>query len=441
MKKEGIYRVLALCVVAYGSLPGTGGERQSTSSETCHSNSDGSNQRRRTLTSMCKYSFKECTIRNRHELQSSVCGSNGRTYKNICLMERHSCNDVGSAITLEYRGPCRSGHVTKEGATRNKMNRDGVVLNDEIHRQQCRRLIRRGCRRSMKRGPVCSTNGRTYLNECAFWKEACNSHQYISIANKGACHVTTNSQEPFTETTVMLQTEVPAECLSTCKPGFAFVCGTDSATYMSECHLKKLACRSNIDVAVQHRGVCRPRLVPNVIPRKGGYTPDTTNSPGDSSDCGRCSDLGYRPVCGTDSLTYYSACILYEYSCKLNDDTLRIKHQGQCPTDTTWNCQRRCRRLGGKEVCGTDGRTYASECHLKRRSCNRENLNLTIAYRGSCIKPSVQDACQRKCFHRYEPVCGSDGVTYLNSCFLEAARCRNSVIELVSEGICQDTVS
>lgn len=239
----------------------------------------------------------------------------------------------------------------------------------------------------------------------------------------------------------MLQTEVPAECLSTCKPGFAFVCGTDSATYMSECHLKKLACRSNIDVAVQHRGVCRPRLVPNVIPRKGGYTPDTTNSPGDSSDCGRCSDLGYRPVCGTDSLTYYSACILYEYSCKLNDNTLRIKHQGQCPTDTTWNCQRRCRRFGGKEVCGTDGRTYASECHLKRRSCNRENLNLTIAYRGRCIKPSVQDACQRKCFHRYEPVCGSDGVTYLNSCFLEAARCRNSVIELVSEGICQDTVS
>lgn len=99
-------------------------------SGSCHSNSDGSNQRR-PLTSMCKYSFKECTIRNRHELQSKVCGSNGRTYKNICLMKRHSCSTVGRAITLEHRGPCRSG-VTKEGTTRNKMNRGNFSRTNRV---------------------------------------------------------------------------------------------------------------------------------------------------------------------------------------------------------------------------------------------------------------------------------------------------------------------
>lgn len=51
---------------------------------------------------------------------------------------------------------------------------------------------------------------------------------------------------------------LPAMCLSTCKPGYAFVCGTDGTTYMSDCHLKKLACRADIVISIRHRGVCQP---------------------------------------------------------------------------------------------------------------------------------------------------------------------------------------
>lgn len=34
-------------------------------------------------------------------------------------------------------------------------------------------------------------------------------------------------------------------------------------------------------------------------------------------------------------------------------------------------------------VCGSDGKTYKTECQLKKRACRRET-SLTVAYRGHC---------------------------------------------------------
>uniref|UniRef100_A0A8B9GIX3 Transmembrane protein with EGF like and two follistatin like domains 2 n=2 Tax=Archelosauria TaxID=1329799 RepID=A0A8B9GIX3_9PSIT len=84
--------------------------------------------------------------------------------------------------------------------------------------------------------------------------------------------------------------------------------------------------------------------------------------------------------------------------------------------------------------------------HGKHTACydDRENdLFLcdtnTCKFDGECLRigDSVTCVCQFKCNNDYVPVCGSNGDTYQNECYLKQAACKQqSEILLVSEGSC-----
>ncbi|GLD94685.1 hypothetical protein PINS_up003309 [Pythium insidiosum] len=126
-------------------------------------------------------------------------------------------------------------------------------------------------------------------------------------------------------------------------------------------------------------------------------------------------------------------------------------------------------------ICGTDGMSYVNQCHLLQAKCF--NPTLEKASHGLCVVPTgtpsagtttggggggstqsppttrqralfsseistfEDDApglrqCNAMCDRTYQPVCGSNGVTYANNCLLEYASCVNPRVVKLSDGRC-----
>lgn len=104
---------------------------------------------------------------------------------------------------------------------------------------------------------------------------------------------------------------IPSDNYNTCgcSRNYAPVCATDGITYGNEC---LFLCEKEIrdDIQIKHDGVCAPN--------ETGLEPTV--------DC-VCTQE-FKPICGTDGVTYSNACNL-KCAQKRKDD-LEAKHDGEC---------------------------------------------------------------------------------------------------------------
>ncbi|CAG0896562.1 unnamed protein product [Cyprideis torosa] len=123
------------------------------------------------------------------------------------------------------------------------------------------------------------------------------------------------------------------------------------------------------------------------------------------------------------------------------DDTDMLPQRGQ-------ECNRACPR-DYNPVCGTDGQDYANICLLNEERCVNNKPELFARFSGTCDSPpdpplpeDIDNFCLNpSCMTDPDPVCGSDGVTYRNTCYFAMAYCKDRNLEFVSNGECDRIVN
>ncbi|KAG8223408.1 hypothetical protein J437_LFUL003681 [Ladona fulva] len=148
-------------------------------------------------------------------------------------------------------------------------------------------------------------------------------------------------------------------------------------------------------------------------------------------DCrhGKGSSRSQRgPVCGSDGRSYRSACRLRKRSCRKKSSNLSIAYYG--------HCERSCERIqcpDGKQ-CLLDQR-LTPHCVKCRRNCP---LLIPASSSFSSSNLSSSSAALAAATARHRMVCGVDGVTYLSACHLREAACRRGkAIPMAYKGRCK----
>jgi agrin len=410
-------------------------------------------------------------IENCYSYVDRVCGTNNQTYFNDCELRKQSCL-TNKTITIDYYGVCKQvtacdGFSCPNGTQCAIDERKGPVC---VCLDKC----------SNATGEICGTDGRTYGSECELYGQACNSATSIRIAYKGYCFngsVCSGFRCPNNKQCNVNQDNKPVcVCSQSCPSEYAPVCGSDGVTYSSLCYLERQACTAGTNLTVVRKGQCSydPLCFGVVCQHPKTCVADAKNQT--SCVCNNsCGDV-YYPVCGSDNKTYDNYCWFIYAACQRNLST-NYNHFGVCSEGSDCEgigcpagqhcdsqnqsqpkcvCNTVCSKISSP-VCGSNNKTYSNPCELQKDAC-LTNTSIWTSFNGRCEdgpgcrynycpygRVCVVDernqpmcVCSLSCRTGSSEVCGSDGKTYSNECFLRAAAClTNKTIAVQSYEACE----
>ncbi|KAG7212272.1 hypothetical protein KM043_012600 [Ampulex compressa] len=303
--------------------------------------------------------YDDCRIFNDSRVYGGpVCGSDSVTYANSLYLD------------------CINHHTFRSVAT--------------VHPGTCL-LAEKYCEMNLRYEPVCGSDNSTYTNLESL---LCVRHKYlrdVTLAFRGPCETNDDCFRHGTETY-----------------GINPVCCNNGFTYQNAGQVKCLQ-RYNDALKILHDGGCSVKYVYALYGTSGKVCEIAE------------SRYEWNPVCSSDEVTYPNP---FVFLCYHSD--VRLSSQGECKTRTQISCSN-VDEIGfvsengryvnktftsDDEVCGSDGRTYASIHHLQCHT--RQDKYLFLKHEAACSGPDDNPCGSIPEEDNRLPVCASDGLSYVS---------------------------